>query len=335
MNPPVLAEVRRGAATESVHRGAVVAVRADGELLAMDGDPHLRFFARSALKPIQALPLVADGGATRFELTRSELAVICGSHSAEPMHLVAVRSILQKAGLDESALLCGGQWPLHQPSAEAMRARGEAPRPIHDNCSGKHAGLLALARLHGWETTTYRSFDHPLQQRVREALVVLTGNTHAADTPATDGCGVPTYHLALEDLAAAFARLAAPAALASPWGEAAGAVIAAMMGFPEMVAGTDRLDTVLMSLANGRLISKGGGEAVIAVGVVRAPGVGVAAKIEDGGGRAVGPVIIEALRQLDVLSGDEVRVLAPLHRPPVLDRRGHQVGEIVPVLELR
>lgn len=334
MNPPVLAEVRRGGAVESLHRGAVVAVTPDGEIAAAYGDPASRSFARSALKPVQALPLVADGAVARFELTRSELAVICGSHSGEPMHLVAVRSILQKIGRDETALQCGGQWPVHESTAAAMRARGEAPRPIHDNCSGKHAGMLALAQLHGWDHAAYRRFDHPVQQRIREALVIVTGRAEAAATAGTDGCGVPTYHLRLHDLALAFARLAAPGTLPAPWREAAATVAGAMTGFPEMVAGTDRLDTVLMGVGGGRVISKGGGEAIIAVAAPRRA-LGVAAKIEDGSARAVGPVIVEALRQLGILSSDDVRVLAPLHHPPVLDRQGHQVGEIIPTLELR
>ena len=333
MTPPVLAEVRRTRVVESLHRGAVVAVTPDGRIAAACGDPALRSFARSALKPVQALPLVADGALARFELTRSELAVICGSHSGEPMHLVAVRSILQKIGLDEHALQCGGQWPLHEPTAAAMRARGEAPRAIHDNCSGKHAGMLALARLHGWDHTTYRGFDHPVQQRIRQALAIVTDQADAAAVYGIDGCGVPTYHLRLQDLAVAFARLGAPGTLPAPWREAAATVTGAMIAFPEMVAGTDRLDAVLMGVAGGRLVSKGGGEAVIAAAAPRR-GLGIAAKIEDGGSRAIGPVIVEALRQLGILNADDVRVLARLHHPPVLDRQGHQVGEIVPTLEL-
>ena len=333
MSPPVLAEVRRGGAVESVHRGAVVAVDAAGRVLAACGDPALRAFARSALKPVQALPLVADGGMARFELTRSELAVICASHAGEAMHVAAVRSILRKVDLDERALQCGGHWPLHQPTAEAMRARGEAPSPLHDNCSGKHAGMLALARLHGWDPATYRRLDHPVQQRIREAVVALTGSPEAVAAPQTDGCGVPTYHLALLDLAAAFARLAAPEVLSPPWGDAARCVVGAMTAFPEMVGGTGRLDTVLMGVGEGHLVVKGGAEAIAAVA---APSrrVGMALKIEDGSARAVAPVLIEALRQLALLSEDDVRILAPLHRPAVLDRQGTRVGEIVPVLRL-
>lgn len=333
MSAAVLAEVRRGPATESVHRGAVAIVDAAGRIVASCGDVTLRTYTRSAIKPLQAAALVADGGIAHFALTRSELAVICGSHSGEAMHLAAVRSILAKADLDESALQCGGQWPLHQPTAESMRARREAPRPIHDNCSGKHAGMLALARLHGWDAYTYRRTDHPVQRRVREALIAFAGSDEAVAASAIDGCGVPTYHMALTELATAFARLADPAILPDPWREAAPSVAAAMAAFPEMVAGTDRLDTVLMGLADGRLLVKGGAEAVAAAAAVRR-GLGVAVKIEDGSPRAVGPVLIEALRQLGLLGEDDARVLAPLHHPPVLDRQGLQVGQITPVFHL-
>ena len=331
---PVLAEVRRGGAVESVHRGGVVAADASGQIVAACGDPDLRSFTRSSIKPIQALPLVADGGLVQFELSRSELAVICGSHTGEPMHVAAVRSILRKIDLDEHALQCAGDWPYHQPTADAMRARGEAPGPIHDNCSGKHAGMLALARLHGWEHAAYRQIDHPVQQRIREALVALTASPAAVATPRIDGCGVPTYHVTLRDLAAAFTRLAAPNVLPPPWRDAARSVVGAMTGFPEMVAGTDRLETVVMGVADGRLVVKGGAEAIVGVGAPQRR-LGLALKIEDGGARAVGPVLIEALRQLAFLSEDDVHVLAPLHHPPVLDRQGSQVGEIASVFRLQ
>ncbi|MDR7465111.1 MAG: asparaginase [Armatimonadota bacterium] len=332
-NPPVLAEVRRGGAVESLHRGAVVATDAAGRVLAACGDPTLRAFARSALKPVQALPLVADGGTRCFELTRSELAVICASHAGEAMHVAAVRSILRKVDLDEQALQCGGHWPLHQPTAEAMRARGEAPGPIHDNCSGKHAGMLALARLHGWDPATYRRPDHPVQQRIREAVVALCGSSEAVATPRTDGCGVPTYYLSLQNLATAFARLAAPEVLPLPWSDAARCVVGAMTAFPEMVGGTGRLDSVLMGVGEGRLVVKGGAEAIVAVAAPPRR-LGLALKIEDGSARAVAPVLIEVLRQLALLSEDDIRILAPLHRPAVLDRRNARVGEIVAVLHL-
>jgi L-asparaginase II len=334
VSPPVLAVVGRGTAVESVHRGAVVAVDSAGAIAFAIGDPDLRSFARSAIKPIQALPLAADGGIERFGFTLSELAGVCGSHSGEDFHLAAVRSILGKIGLAETALQCGGHFPFYQPTADAMRARGEAPQPIHDNCSGKHAGMLALARLRAWDERTYVSPVHPVQARIREAIVALTGSHVAITTSAVDGCGVPTYHVALRELATAFARLAAPAVLDAPWQEAARTVTSAMMRFPEMVAGTGRLETVLMGVAAGRLFVKSGGEAIYAVGVPDR-GLGVALKIEDGTSRAVGAVVIEALRQLEVLTEEEVRTLAPLHRPPVLTRKGVQVGEITPVFTLQ
>ncbi len=329
---PVLAEVRRGGAVESVHRGAVVAVDATGRIVAACGEADLRSFTRSSIKPLQALPLVADGGLARFELSRSELAVICGSHAGEPMHVAAVRSILRKIDLDERALQCAGHWPFHQPTADAMRAAGETPGPVHDNCSGKHAGMLALARLHGWDHTTYRRIDHPVQQRIREAMIALSGRPDVV-TAGIDGCGVPTYHVPLRDLAVIFARLASPQDLPPPWRDAARGVVAAMTGFPEMVAGTDRLDTVLMGVADGRLLVKGGAEAVVGVGAPPRR-LGLALKIEDGSARAIGPVLIEALRQLALLGEDDVHVLAPLHHPPVRDRQGSQVGEVVPVFHL-
>ncbi len=332
MTVPVLAEVRRGGALESAHRGGVVAVDPSGRIVAACGDPQLRSFARSSIKPLQALPLVADGGVDRFGITPAELAVICGSHSGEPAHVAAVRSILRKIDLEEDALQCTGHWPYHQPAAEAMRARGETPGAVHDNCSGKHAGMLALSRLHGWDHRTYRRSDHPVQQRIREAVAAGAGTAEATSTAGIDGCGVPTYHVALRDLALAFARLTTPEALPPMWREAARAVTAAMSAHPEMVAGTGRLDTVVMSVVTGRFVSKGGAEAIAAVGV---PGrLGLAVKIEDGGARAVGPVLIEALRQLELITPEEVGALAAWHHPPLPDRQGRPVAEISPVFGL-
>lgn len=319
---------------ESVHRGAVVVVDAAGAVVAASGDPDLRSFARSAIKPLQALPVAADGAVERFALTPSELAVVCGSHSGEEVHLAAVRAILEKIGLEEGALQCGGHFPFHAQTAETMRARGEAPRPIHDNCSGKHAGMLALARLHGWDPDSYMAPDHPVQARSRKAIGALTGTPAAPAAWAIDGCGVPTYHIALRELATAFARLGTAASLDAPWREAAQLVTSAMMRFPEMVAGTGRLDTALMKVASGRLFAKSGGEAIYAVGVP-GRGLGLALKIEDGTSRAAGPVVIEALRQLEVLTEEEVHALAPFHHPPVVNRKGVQVGEITPAVILQ
>lgn len=331
--PPVLAEVWRGPAVESVHRGGVVAVDATGAIVASCGDSGLRSFARSSIKPIQALPLVAGGGLERFGFIASELAVICGSHSGEPFHIEAVLSILKKIDLPEAALQCGGHMPFHQPTADAMRLRGETPRPVHDNCSGKHAGMLALARFHGWDPQGYPDPGHPVQWRIAEALAAAAGSHAAVATSAVDGCGVPTYHISLLELATAFARLAAPAQMPEAWRAPAPVITGAMMSHPEMVAGTGRPDTVLMRAAPHRLFVKGGGEAIMAVGVP-GRGLGLAVKIEDGGSRALAAVAIEALRQLEVLTEDDLAVLNAHHRPPIQNRRGLQVGEIRLVLTL-
>ncbi len=334
MTSPVLAEVRRGPAVESVHRGAVVVVNARGQVLSSCGDPGLRSFARSSIKPLQALPLVAGGGVEHFGLTAAELAVACGSHSGEAFHVDAVLSILRKVDLSEDALQCGGHFPFHQPTAEAMRLRGEAPRPVYDNCSGKHAGMLALARLQGWDPEGYLAPEHPVQRRIAEALEAAAGNPTAVATSAVDGCGVPTYYMSLLELATAFARLADPELMPEPWRAAASVVSSAMMRHPEMVAGTGRFDTDLMRLAGGRVFSKGGGEAVMGAGV---PGrrIGLAAKIEDGGPRALAAVATEALRQSEILSADDLAALSAYARPAIRNRGGLTVGEIRAVFTLR
>ncbi len=297
------------------------------------GDPDLPLYLRSAAKPLQAIPLVESGGADALGLSDAELAVICGSHAGEPVHLDAVRSILGRAGLDERALQCGAHPPLSAPHAAALARKGDAPTAIHNNCSGKHAGMLAACRSRGWPVDSYRAPEHPLQREIAAIIGEFCGVPAEEIPRGTDGCGVPTFHVTVRQLGRAFARLADPSDLPARRAEAVRRITRAMAAHPVMVSGTGRLNTVLMAALGGRLFCKGGAEAGFGLGLP-AHGWGLAVKIEDGNARGMGAVVIEALRQLGAVPPAELDALAAEHHPVVRNHEGQAVGEMHPVLTL-
>ena len=254
--------VRRGAVVEARHRVHAVAVR-NGEVVKVAGDPALVAFFRSSAKPFQALPLVRARG----DLDDEEIAIACASHQAEPAQLAAVASLLAKAPATEDALECGEQ-------------EGRAPGRIHHNCSGKHAGFLALCRWQGWETPGYRLHGHPLQQELLAEIAAAADLTEAEIPTAVDGCGVITFGLTLERMAASFSRL--------PERDGADRVLAAMRAHPDLVGGEGSLDTALMH-ARPRWVAKRGAEGLLCA--VSPGGTGIALKSEDGNPRPLRPAL--------------------------------------------
>lgn len=321
---PVVA-VWRGDLVESVHRGRYVVRDAGGETLDSLGDPAGYVYLRSSAKPFQALPLVFSGAADAFGLTSEELAVACASHSAKPRHLAAVRSILRKAGLSEDDLQNGIHPPRHAPTAARLVRNGEQPRHIHGNCSGKHAGMLAVCVHAGWDPAGYRDAEGPLQKLVQRTVAKLCGIKPEEVRLAGDGCGVPVFALPLENLALGFARLAAGGAEDFPEDllEAVARVRGAMREYPGMVAGTGRFDTRLMEATD--LIAKSGAEGVFAAASPAEPGWGLALKISDGASRAVAPATLAAL------AGRGVRVLEEMKIQTVSDLHGEKVGKVAPL----
>ncbi len=314
-----LVAVRRGAVVESVHRGRLVFCDPAGNVLDATGDPEAYVFARSSAKPFQALPLVLSGAADAFGLTDDELAVACASHNAEEPHLAAVRSLLEKAGLSEDDLQNGAHPPMYAPEAAKLARGGEDPRPVHGNCSGKHAGMLAVCAQEGLHTGGYRNPDHPLQRRILGLVVEVCGLRDDEALLAGDDCGVPAFALPLKSLATGFARLATGEELSDEVAGAAERLRRAMRAHPFMVAGTGRFDTEVMGATD--LVCKSGAEGVFAAGSTE--GWGLAVKISDGGGRAGRPAAVAALGRRGVEAfGDEA---GPKH-----DLHGGVVGEIGP-----
>ena len=314
-----LAAVRRGALVESVHRGRLAVCDPEGNVLEAVGDPEAYIYARSSAKPFQALPLVLSGAAEAFGLTDEELAVACASHNAEEPHLAAVRSILEKAGLTEDDLQSGAHLPLYEPVADKLIRSGEDPRPIHGNCSGKHAGMLAVCVHEGYETATYRDPGHPLQRRILGLIAEVCGLREDEVLIAGDNCGVPAFALPLRSLATGLARVATRNALPDELALAALRIGDAMREHPFMVAGTGRFDTDLMRSTD--LLVKGGAEAVLAIG--SRDGWGMVLKISDGALRGVRPVALAALGGMGVEVPEAVSDVRGLH--------GEKVGEIWPL----
>lgn len=326
--PELLVEVTRGDAVESRHYGHVAVVDADGRVVFSLGDPDFPTYPRSSLKPLQALAGIARGTADRFNFTDAEIAVTCASHSAEPRHIEAVARILAKIAATEDDLRCGPHQVPYIPTRNQLIREGREPTRIYNNCSGKHSGMLALARMLGAPLAGYWEADHPVQQQIQRVLHEAAGTDLDHLTWGVDGCGVPTYRMPLSHLALGFARLATPERLGED--QAAGErIVKAMNAEPEMVRGEGGFDSVLMRAVPGLVISKGGAEGCHAIGVVGA-GLGLAVKVEDGSARPLEPVVLAVLRRLGILPDPLPEKLQPLLRPVVLNTRDVPVGEVIP-----
>jgi L-asparaginase II len=295
----VLVETTRGGIVESRHHGALVAVDAHGGVRWSIGDARLVSFPRSSLKPFQVLALVTRGGVERFGLEARDLAIACASHSGEEIHTRAVCQLLDKIDAPPEALACGTHPPIDQASAERLEQRGEQPSAVHNNCSGKHAGMLALARLVGAPLEGYLGPEHPAQQAIRATLIDVLALDPNHLPVGIDGCSAPAYAVPLDKLARGFALLGDGAQAAPAWCSALGTIGDAMGAYPELVGGTsDRVDTDLMRVTNGALVAKGGAEGYFGMG--NRAGLGVAFKIIDGDAahRGRSAVAVAAAQQL-------------------------------------
>lgn len=332
---PVLVEVLRGGTLESAHRGAIAVLDADGAVLAALGDVERPIFPRSAVKVLQALPLVASGAAEQLGLADEELAIACASHGGEARHAQTAARMLEKAGLDATALECGAHWPYQEDAARALAARGETPSALHNNCSGKHAGFLCLAcAMHGRGpglrgfATGYVGPDHPVMREVGAALQAATGFDLARTARGTDGCSIPTYAIPLRHLALAFARVATGTGLAPDHARAAQRLRRAVASAPFMVGGTGRFDTRVMERLGERVFCKVGAEGVYCAALPER-GLGVAIKIDDGNNaRAAEVVMAAAIEALLPLDDADAAFLRGLSAPLLRNWNGIEVGAL-------
>lgn len=337
-----LVEVKRGSITESRHRGHIVVVDAEGNIVASLGAPEYVTYLRSSAKPFQAIPLLTTGAAERFGFTDREVALACGSHNGESIHTELALSMLKKIGLGPEALHCGAHEPFSAEAAAELRARGEEPTALHNNCSGKHAGMLAVALHLGAPIDNYESPANPIQKAIVEVVSQFASVPVTDLAVAVDGCAAPVFGMTLKAMGLAYARLVSPPKSFDKKTHAACArIVRVMSAYPELIGGTsERLDTELMRAAPRRLVSKVGAEGVYTAGVRPSEewpnGFGFALKIEDGDDkRARAPVVIESLRQLGVLRDESLEAVAKYAFFPVKNRRDEVTGEISASFDLK
>ena len=319
MNNPILVEAMRGGICESTHRGALAVVDADGTLVASLGDIERPVFARSAVKVLQALPLLESGAADQLGLSEEELAVACASHNGEPAHTEAVSRMLAKAGLDAAALECGTHWPYRETVQRQMALAGVEPTALHNNCSGKHAGFLCVAcRMAGGADLRryaegYVGPDHPVMRSVTAAMQTATGFDLSKTARGTDGCSIPTHAIPLRHLAHAFARVGTGVGLSAGHANAARRLRGAVARHPFMVGGTGRFDTRVMERLGERVFCKVGAEAMFCAAFPER-GLGVAIKVDDGNNARAAEVamaaVIEAFVALDDAQASFMRELS-------------------------
>ena len=323
--------VHRGGHPELVHYGSVAVCDAHGDLLASAGDTTSAMFTRSALKPFQAMPLIARF-AERYQLADADVALLCASHNGEPAHTQRVASLLAKAGADDSALACGSHLPYFYSTNNLMPEAGAVFGRLHHNCSGKHTGMLLLAAALGEPMSGYLAVDHPVQQAIADSVSHFTGVSPVQLVRGTDGCSAPNYAVPLPALATAFARLTLtePNAL---YGQGPQRVAQAMCAHPDMVSGLGRNDLALSRAGRGDWVCKVGADGVQAI-ASRSRGVALAAKVSDGNLKALMAAVVSVLDQLGWLDDEARNALAEFNPPPMKNAAGLEVGQMVPVVRL-
>lgn len=330
MTHPILVEVTRGGMVESQHNGSYVVVDGKGRVVASAGDIEMPVFPRSAIKALQCLPVIESGAADRYGFSDEEIALICSSHNGEPRHVAAALSMLAKVGLSEAAYECGAHWPLETEALHAMIQAHEKPGQIHNNCSGKHAGMLAVAQRLGADHHGYVERGHQVQRRIAEVLSAMC-DVEADTLPCgIDGCSVPTWAIPLKNLAQGFARLGSGEGVSSARQAAAARIIAAVRANPFMVAGTGRFCTKLMTKVP-RAFVKTGAEGVFC-GAVPHAGLGIALKCDDGAGRASEAAFAAVLAGLDMWTVEEKTALSSFAHATLKNWRKIEVGEVKAVV---
>lgn len=324
---PVLVDVIRGAMVESVHRGAAAVVTVDGSVYRSWGDIQCPVYPRSAVKPLQAIPLIETGAAAHFGLGNAEIALAAGSHRGGSLHVNAIAAWLARLGIGVERLACGAQAPVSRTAAEELRREGKSFTVLHHNSSGKHAGFLTTALHMNEPLEGYIRPEHPVQRRVAQVLAEMTGTDLDTAPRGLEGCGVPMHGIPLVRLALGMARLIAPVGLAPPRAAAARRVCEAMAAHPELVVGPGRLSTVVMEITAGAVIVNGGAEGVF-LAAIRDPGMGLALKIDDGSQRAADVALLAILDRLRVLAPEHLRALSDRMAPVLRNASDTVVGSL-------
>lgn len=324
---PFIVEVRRGTQVESRHPVVAAIIDADGRSIAAWGDVGAAIFPRSSNKALQALPLVESGAADAFALSDAELAMACASHGGEERHTQTVAAWLARLGRGADDLECGAHWPYHEETARSLARRGEVPTSLHNNCSGKHAGMVSVATHLGEDSRGYVRPDHAVQRRVTAAIEDVCAVRLAPEMVATDGCSMPTIALPLHSLAHGFARFVTGTGLAPERAKAARRLAAAVLAEPFFVAGSSRFCTAVMEAGGGRFIAKTGAEGVYTAASAEL-GLGIALKVLDGTARAAQTALGGLLEHLGLLDEAGREAIRPLVEQPLNNWKGLTVGGI-------
>ncbi|MHB1103446.1 MAG: asparaginase [Devosia sp.] len=331
---PILVEQTRGNVVENRHRGAFVVVDATGKVIASAGDVARPVFPRSAIKSMQALAMVTSGAIEKFGLTDEELALACASHHGEDVHVTGVSHFLSHVGMGPDNLECGAHQPTNAAAREALRKAGGVPTPLHNNCSGKHSGMLSVARALGVPAEGYVKREHPVQIEVRKAIETVVGETLSVDRCGTDGCSIPTWAAPLGAWARGFARMATGEGLPKDLAKASTRVFDAATSHPLLVAGTGHLDTLVMQAFGGRVMQKGGAEGV-QCGAIRHQGWGYALKCDDGNMVASQVMVATLLLEFAEPDAAQRAVLERFATPTIRNVRGLEVGVLRATGEMR
>lgn len=329
---PQLAVRTRSGRVESVHDGYICVTDSDKKLVHSIGSPDAAIFMRSAGKPLIAVTFVRSGALEKFDISLKELAVMCSSHEGQAFHRRAILSILKKIGLSEKELECGRKYPESEQVHDALVKLGKRPTPIFSNCSGKHAGMLALCRVYDFPIKGYTDPGHPLQQLVKRTMAELLECDEKDVITGTDGCTLPTYLLTLRQASWLYARLGDGYEDAG-FGKCFGLIKKAMMTYPRYIHGDDTFGTDLAVCSGGKVIGKLGAEGGFCMAI---PGkrLGVCLKLSDGHPWASFPVAVSVLEQLGILDGNEVKRLSKWSMPEVVDDKGNTVGYIHPTFNI-
>jgi L-asparaginase II len=339
-----IVELTRGETVESVHFGAFSIVNSRGHLVASHGDPNTSSFLRSSAKPFQALPLIENGGHIRWNFSMREIAIMCASHTGTDEHYEVLTGLQAKINVTQDDLLCGIHPPIDAQTRDAMLARGEIPTQNRHNCSGKHSGMLAFARLMDVPTENYIDVEHPIQVQILKTFSEMCDIDMSKVALGIDGCSAPVFAIPLQKAALGYARLCDPYDLSPERAAACQTITTAMRSHPDMVAGPGMFDTLLMKTTRGKIISKGGAEGYQQIGILPdviepgSPGLGIAIKISDGDtqGRARPAVSLEILRQLGAITPDELYALSAFGpKLSIKNWRELMVGEAYPTFSLQ
>jgi L-asparaginase II len=326
--------VYRGGTIESIHYGHAVVVKSDGKIVYKIGDPETVTYLRSSAKPFQTIPLIESGAAYHFKFSPEEIAIISGSHNGEPQHTRVVAQILEKIGLGPEYLQCGAHIPHYYTAANITPAPGEEFLPIQHNCSGKHAGMLAICVFKNLPVENYLDPDHPVQKLITEAISYICDYPLEKIKIGVDGCSAPVHGLPIYNMALGFARFVTPPSVPRDKAKIYSTICQAMIDHPDMVAGAKRYDTDIMQICKEKLIAKGGAEGLHCVGFVER-GWGMAAKIGDGARRAIFPFSLELLKQLGVVTSEELEKLQEYHHSIIYNWTNKEVGHIKAEFELQ